>query len=439
MNVITSDYSHAGVDEKKIIELGKSLIPEIERIQQAKNLMYETEYAFMNVIEDSDLIEKIKKITYEKRKLKPSLLLVIGIGGSNLGTLAIEQALYGLFYNDYNHELKIYFVDTVDSDYTNDIFLLVEQALEKSETVLMNIVSKSGSTTESIANFEIFLNLFKHYYQDEYYNYVVITTDQGSRLWEVAQKEKFDCLIIPKNIGGRYSVFSSVGLFPLAMLGVDIHELHKGASEVIPSLLDTDIYSNIAALGAAHIFAHYQNNIIVHNLFIFSVDLQGVGAWYRQLMAESLGKSKLRSGEKHAVGILPTTSIGSTDLHSMVQFYLAGPSITYTTFLSVDKNKSDLITPKIEPFEKVVANIQNKELSSIMSAILDGTTQAYAARNRPFCTINIQEKSAYCLGQLLQYKMLEIVYLAFLLNVNPFDQPEVELYKEKTRKILANE
>ncbi len=439
MNTITSDYRHAKISEKKIAELGKTLVSEIERLQQAQNLQYDTDYAFINIINDAPLLDEIKQLVHEKKKLQPTVLLIVGIGGSNLGTLAIQQALYGMFYNEHQPELKIYFVDTVDTDYTNDILLLAQQALEKDETVLLNVISKSGNTTETIANFEIFLDLFKNYYEDTYHYYIVATTDCGSPLWQLAQREKLSCLSIPQKIGGRYSVFSAVGLFPLAMIGIDIQELLRGAQSILPSLLDTDIFSNNAALSAAHIFAHYQEQIAIHNFFIFSVDLQGIGAWYRQLMAESIGKAQVRSGEKAAIGILPTTAIGSTDLHSMVQFYLAGPSSTYTTFLSVETNKSDLVVPRQNAFEKLVPNIQDKQLASIMSAILQGVFHAYEEKQRPFCAIAIQEKSAHCIGQLLQYKMVEIVYLAFLLNINPFDQAEVELYKQATRKILAHE
>ncbi|MCL5875914.1 MAG: hypothetical protein M1114_05575 [Candidatus Dependentiae bacterium] len=439
MNALHTDHRYSNVSDQTIAEFGAQLLPEIMRISQAQNSGYDTDYAFINVINDSALINEVKDLVDAKKKLRPTILLVIGIGGSNLGTLAIQQALYGVLYNEYQPDIKIYYLDTIDSDYTNDILLLTQQALEKDETVLLNVISKSGTTTETIVNFEIFLDLFKSYYEDEYKHYIIVTTDHGSTLWQLAQEEQFATLTIPKKLGGRYSVFSAVGLFPLKMIGVDIDQLISGAQAAIPSSLNTDILKNSAALSAAHIFAHYQEQIAIHNFFIFSVDLQGIGAWYRQLMGESIGKSELRSGEKAPVGILPTTSIGSTDLHSMVQFYLAGPNNSYTTFLSVETNKSALIVPKQDRFETIVQNIQNKQLSKIMSAILQGVFQAYQEKNRPFSTSILQEKSAYCIGQLLQLKMFEIVYLAFLLEISPFDQNEVELYKKATRKILAHE
>lgn len=439
MNALRIDHRHSNISDQQIASLGTQLIPEIQRISDAQKLGYDTDYAFINVVNDAALLNAIKELAYAKKKLQPTMLLVVGIGGSNLGTLAVQQALCGMFYNEHNPEIKVYYLDTVDSDYTNDILLLAQQALEKDETVLLNVVSKSGTTTESIANFEIFLSLFKSYYEDEYKHYVIVTTDHGSALWQLAQEEQFATLTIPKKLGGRYSLFSAVGLFPLAMIGVDVYQLVRGAQSAIPNALSRDVFENKAAVSAAHIFAHYQQQMAIHNFFIFSVDLQGIGAWYRQLMGESIGKAQLRSGEKAAIGILPTTSIGSTDLHSMVQFYLAGPNSTYTTFLSVETNKSELIIPAQQQFEKIVHNIQDKPLATIMKAILHGVFQAYQEKNRPFSTIILQEKSAYCIGQLLQFKMFEIVYLAALLSISPFDQNEVELYKQATRKILAHE
>lgn len=435
MTTLDFDYRGTGVDMTKIALLRSRLVPEIKQLQEVAHNS-STDYAFINIINDATLFNLIKELVYEKKKLQPSLLLIVGIGGSNLGTLAIQQALYGMFYNDYNPPIKTYFVDTVDTDYVNDILLLTNQVMERGETVLLNIVSKSGTTTESIANFAIFLALFKAQYGDEYQHYIIATTDYESPLWLLAEEEKFTRLPIPRKLGGRFSVFSAVSLFPLAMIDIDIYQLLAGARDSMSASLNEDISTNHAALSAAYIYELYQQGIAVNNFFTFSVDLQGVGAWYRQLLAESISKSHLLSGEKREVGILPTVAIGSTDLHSLAQFYLAAPISSYTTFVSVIHNKSDLMVPANQSIEKLIKNIPSKSLASIMKAILQGTQQAYHVKSRPFTTITLQEKSAYCIGQLLQHKMMEIIYLAFLLNINPFDQDEVELYKHQTRRIL---
>lgn len=439
MSSIRFDYKQALIDEHELAQLNQLLLPEIERVKQARFSGYETDYASVNLPFDMRQLQEVQKVIDAKRKLAPTVLVIVGIGGSNLGTLAVQQALYGMLYNEQQPTIKLYYADTIDSDYINDIVLLAQQALEKDETVLINLVSKSGATTESVANFEIFTALLKNYYGDEYHHYVVVTTDAGSKLEEIAQQEKCTTLAIPKKVGGRYSVLSAVGLFPLGMIGVDLSQLLAGAASIVDAAINTDMHKNQPAMSAALLYAQYQQSVAIHNSFIFSVDLQGIGAWYRQLMAESIGKEQVRSGAHKRVGIVPTVSIGSTDLHSQAQLYLAGPYVTYTTFITVEKNKSDVVIPVDKPMEKLVANIQGKPLASLMDAILQGVTAAYTKNKRPFCTITIPEKTDYYIGQLLQWKMMEIIYLGALLEVNVFDQPQVELYKQETRKILAHE
>ncbi|HEB41507.1 MAG TPA: hypothetical protein ENI08_00615, partial [Candidatus Dependentiae bacterium] len=361
------------------------------------------------------------------------------IGGSHLGTAAIHEALYGKFYNEQNPAIKVYFADTVDTDYIYDIILLVEQEIEKGHHIIINVVSKSGRTTEIIANFEIFLYLLQHYRTIDYHHYVVVTTDENSPLWDLAEEKGLSRLAIPKKVGGRYSVFSAVSLFPLAMLGVNIDQLLAGARTMVAASMDTDIFANNVALSAAILYCQYQKNITIHDTFLFSVDLENVGKWYRQLLGESIGKERDRQGNKVFVGITPTVSIGSTDLHSVGQLYLGGPYDKFTSFISVQKSKSNIVVPVLDEFEQLVAQIQGKRLSLIMDSVLEGVYAAYQKSKRPFISIVLPEKSAYYVGQLLQFKMIEIMYLGYLLDINPFDQPQVELYKKETRKILAHE
>jgi len=421
------------------VAVGVTLRPEVERIIKVGTHGYDTDYASLNLLEDARMLQTVKAVAQEKRALEPSALVVIGIGGSHLGTAAIHEALYGKFYNEQNPELKVYFADSVDTDYIYDIVLLIEQEIEKGHNVIINVVSKSGSTTETIANFEIFLYLLQRYRSIDYCNYVVVTTDEGSRLWDLAEKKGFSRLAVPKKVGGRYSVFSSVSLFPLEMLGVDIDQLLAGARVMISASTHTDIFTNNAALSAAILYLHYQKNITIHNTFLFSEDLENVGKWYRQLMGESIGKEFDQRGQQVFVGITPTVSVGSADLHSVAQLYLGGPYDKFTTFISIQKSKSDVVVPMLDEFEQLVAQIQGKQLSSIMDAILRGVYAAYQKGKRPFVTIELPKKSAYYLGQLLQFKMIEIIYLGYLLDINPFNQPQVELYKKETRKILADE
>lgn len=439
MSSIRFDYKHALIGDEKIAQGMGLLKPEIERLKNARSLGYDTDYASINLPFDPQTIARVQRVVEYLRRLEPTVLVVVGIGGSNLGTMAVQQALYGMLYNEQQPDVRLYYADTVDSDYINDIILLIEQQLQKEETVLVNLVSKSGFTTESVANFEIITEILKNYYGDEYHQYVIVTTDDDSMLAQIAQEKKYTVLPIPKKVGGRYSVLSAVGLFPLALMGIDIDQLCAGAADLIKESLSDDLKKNDPAISAILLYEHYKKGIAIANTFLFSVDLQAIGAWYRQLIAESIGKEQLRTGKHARIGITPTVSIGSTDLHSQAQLYLAGPYATFTKFITVEKNKSNLVLPRDASMDRLVPHIQGKELKTLMSAIYQGVTAAFAKNERPFCALNLPEKNAYTIGQVLQFKMIEIIYLGALLDVNVFDQPQVELYKQETRKILAHE
>lgn len=438
MNQITFTYQKScGLDSQEIGGVVVRLQSEIDRIKNIVGAGYDSEYASVNVPSDEAARAAVKTVIHQKKALHPSALVVIGIGGSNLGTQAVQEAVLGKFYNLQEPEPKIYYADTVDSDLINDLVLLVEQLLEQEQTVLINIVSKSGTTTETSANAEIFLEILKNYYGDEHHNYVIVTTDKDSALWVDAQQKKYACLAIPKKVGGRYSVFTAVGLFPLGLLGVDIDQLCAGAQRAIDAStkLGTD---NAAAVSAALLYQHNERGVHIHDTFLFSVDLESTGKWYRQLMGESVGKECNRSGDRVEAGLTPTVSIGSTDLHSVGQLYLGGPRDKFTTFILVDKNKSECMVPDSVELS-TAQQLRGKPLIEIMNAIVQGTQTAYQEGERPFVTIRIPEKNAYYIGYLLQMKMVEMIYLGFLLNVNPFDQPNVESYKRVTRKLLAHE
>ena len=424
------------VPEETIQVLCQSANAEIERIRHARHQRYETVYASINAPTDDDAVAVVQEIIKEKKLLAPTMVVVIGIGGSNLGTMAVHQALCGTLYND-RASLKIYYADTVDTHYIIQLGEIVEAALQRKESVIINVVSKSGTTTETAANFHILLALIKQYKPD-YAQYIVATTDRGSVLWQFAQQQHFTCLEIPKNVGGRYSVFTAVGLFPLGLVGVDIQQLCDGAvSAIDPALVPA--LSNVPLVRAAIMAYHYKAGKNIHDMFLFSGSLEAVGKWYRQLLAESIGKEYTTSGKNVRVGITPTVSIGSTDLHSVGQLYLGGPRDKLTTFITVEDTKASVIVPALLNTHELVANIDGVALSAIMSAIIHGTQCAYQAAGLPFVTLHLPNITPYYLGQLLQSFMLEVLYLGFMLDVNPFDQPNVESYKQETRKILAHE
>lgn len=353
-------------------------------------------------------IDGIEAIISLKKRLNPKLIIVVGIGGSNLGTMAIQEAL---------GKTGILYADTVDPDYLQFIITEMQNVLRQGSQVLINVISKSGTTTETIANFEVLYNVLKRHRKDGE-KYVVVTTDKDSKLWSLAMKQGWSVLEIPKDVGGRYSVFTAVGLFPLGMLGINIKQLLEGARTV---KIDS------CAISASILFNAYKKGLIIYDHFMFAKSFESLGKWYRQLLAESCGKDK--------VGITPTVSIGSIDLHSMAQLYLDGPNNKLTNFVSTSFN-SLVKVPFYNEFNSLVENLQKKELNHLMHAIFLGVKATYKKNKRAF-TETLISKSEQDIGEFMQFKMLETILLAKLLNVNPFDQPAVELYKSETRKILG--
>jgi glucose-6-phosphate isomerase len=430
MKQIAFSCDHAAIPSEIITELHTRLEPEIGRLQAAWGAGYDTEYASLSLPSDSELLQQVAAIAHEKKSLNPRILIVIGIGGSNLGAMAIQKALG-------TNDLVVYFADTVDPTYTGAIYRHAERVLKEGQEILITVISKSGTTTETIANAQLFTALLQQY-KKEFTRNIVVISDEGSALSEVAKKHQLSYFSVPQKVGGRYSVFSAVGLFPLYMMGIDIDALCDGAESVKASCTDTDLHANLAALSAATLYYLYQKGMNIHDTFAFSHSLLGIGEWYRQLMAESIGKADTKDGKRVHVGITPTVSIGSVDLHSMAQLYLGGPNNRVTTFLTI-ADQPDMPVPDGTLFDSLVPMIQGKSFTTIMRAILHGTQKAYEHAGRPFMTIELPEISAYYCGQLLQFKMVEIMYLGFLFDINPFNQPQVELYKKETRKMLSHE
>ena len=397
------------------------LLEYIKTVADAVQLQYQTVYASVALPDDQEIFEQIQQVVSQKKALHPSFIIVIGIGGSSLGAKAVYQALRGSFIEQSSEYPKLYFLETLDADYTYRLLTLIEDTLKKGEKVVVNVITKSGTTTETLVNFEKVLNVFKRWYPQDYHEFVVVTTDSYSPLHQRAEKEQFVCLQIPKLVGGRFSVFSAVGLFPLLLVGIDCNALLQGARDILQNSLSTDLMNNQSAQSALVLYLNYEQGCIVHDTFLFSNDLEGLGKWYRQLMGESIGKEYDIQGDRVCVGIIPTVSMGTNDLHSVAQLYLSGIKTISTSFVSVAL-----------PQETATS------YATMMNAFIDGTKIAYQKNNMPFSYLVLPQKNAYYIGQFMQYKMVEIILLGYLLNINPFDQPNVELYKKEVVQLLIS-
>jgi glucose-6-phosphate isomerase len=399
-------------------------------MKMAAEPTYEDNLASLALLKDYDLINRAGALANHFKDA--DMLIVIGIGGSNLGTMAVAEACLGKHYQLRNTP-QVLFADTVDPNYSQEIVSLLQHAIDAKKHIVINAVSKSGTTTETVVLLTLLIEAIKQV--PDYRDHVVITTDKGSKLWHTAKQEGFHILEIPAKVGGRYSVFSPVGLFPLALLGIDIQEMIKGAVYAMSYCMQ-DNKKNPAALGAIALWHYNKKGINIHDTFVFSQQLECVGKWYRQLLAESCGKENTLKGKKVNAGITPTVSVGSVDLHSMGQLYIDGPSDKITTFINVEK-QTDLFIPNNKNLALLVDNIQGRQMKEVMDAILGGTLKAYEQQKIPHMQITLPTIDEKTIGELLQMKMLETIYLGALLEINPFDQPAVEKYKVETRKLLA--
>ncbi|HSE34932.1 MAG TPA: hypothetical protein VLB83_02295 [Candidatus Paceibacterota bacterium] len=364
-------------------------------------------------------------------------VVLIGIGGSNLGAQAVLAGLRRACVIPETEQPTILFADTVDQRGVEEVADLIEAQVHHADEALFILVSKSGTTTESIVNAEILIAPFAKRFVSQWKSRVVCISDAGSLLSKRADTLGLSALPIPKPVGGRYSVFSSVGIFPLALAGVDVDAFRKGGAEMARRCTLEAPEENPAMRGAIVLAEALRRGCTVHNLFLFDPSLEMLGKWYRQLLAESIGKERDRQGNVMHIGITPIISIGSTDLHSMAQLYFGGPQDKFTTLVTTAPTTSRKV-PADGIFHGLVSGIEGKSPAEIMRAIAGGTEAAYQSLRLPYAHVDLGKAGAYDIGAFMQWKMLETMYLAELLNVNAFDQPSVEAYKKETRTRLGD-
>lgn len=346
-------------------------------------------------------------------------LVLIGIGGSSLGTEAIHSALKNV------DSPNLHVLDAVsDTAMTETLTALKDVPLAK---LVITIISKSGGTTETLANAEYLLESLVEKHGEEIYKRVIAIGNEGNHLLTAAASKGARILPMHEHIGGRYSVFTSVGLVPLKLLGYDVDALLSGLTASV-----SEESSEMASLGASSLLNALESGVTNVNYFTFDTRLTKLGFWYRQLVAESIGKEFDRDNELMELGFIPTIST-PVELHSIGQLYFSGFKGVFTDFVSV----ADLPVSHHLSKEPIFATqLSGKSLSEIASAIEGGVIKAYDERQLSFRKTELPNVSEKSLGQFMGQRMFETMLLAELLNVNAFDQPNVELYKDKTREIL---
>ncbi len=386
---------------------------------------------------DRALYEKSRLLANKLAGSRLNYVLHIGIGGSNLGARAIYEASFGTLDGHSPFAPKMLFADTCAPELLSDIAEILLNEVTHKEEIIIIIASKSGTTTETIVNASVLVSALEQKL-GPLADRIVCITDEGSPLWKVGEREGFNLLSIPKMVGGRYSVFSPAGIFPSLCMGLDVDLLLKGAQGVIDSCVERGSKSD-AYRAALDIFMWSKEGALIFDLFLFQPELESVGKWYRQLFAESIGKNKTAEGAPSTHRMVPTVSMGSTDLHSVEQMNLSDPSLTARMLVRVNAPHWEhefLAQERI--FAPMVPGIAGRAPCQIMDAIYEGVKEAYRAHGVKYAEIELPDSSLETIGALLQFEMCMVMHLAHLLNINAFDQPNVEEYKQATRRILEN-
>jgi glucose-6-phosphate isomerase len=367
-------------------------------------------------------------------------VVVLGIGGSALGTSALRQALLHPFWNELDaaarSELpRLYVLDNVDP---TTIAPLLER-LDLART-LFNVVSKSGTTAETAAQFLIVHDLLARAFPDGgHARHLVFTTDpEKGTLRRIAEQERIAALPIPPNVGGRFSVLSAVGLLPAALVGIDIEELLAGARDMVARCAAETLADNPAGVFAAlQYLADTEQSAPIHVMMAYSDRLYGVSDWFRQLWAESLGKRVDRSGREVHAGPTPVKALGATDQHSQVQLYMEGPFDKTVTLLGVRSFGEDLGIPAAYPDDDALAYLGGHTLGALLQAERRATAAALARAGRMNMTVELEAVTPRALGALLMLLQIATVYAGGFYGVDPLDQPGVELGKRLTYGLMG--
>ena len=358
-----------------------------------------------------------------KKAREFDLLLVIGIGGSDLAARTILQAL-----KPEQGGMAVKFLSAPDPEAVAPF--LEDRDLLKRTAV--NVVSKSRSTLETLSVFfAVREALVKAVGVEAHRAHVFVTTDPSDGpLHKLAQEEGYSILPHPLNVGGRFAALSVVGLFPAACAGIDPGALLAGAAEVEDERRKKGVASDPVTFAALHYLAMTERNQNIHVVMPYASRLSSFASWYRQLWAESLGKKK---GSRN-VGPTPVASVGPVDQHSQIQLYNEGPNDKTITFVETDAFRGSAKVPSDIPDS--LAYMQGLDFADIMHAERRGTANSLARHHRPNGTLHIPEITPESLGALFQFFMTATAYMGELMGVNAFDQPGVEAGKQETRAIL---
>jgi len=395
----------------EINEYNTKLPKLLEKIHSRKQGFYE-------ILDDKKSIEKFKNFA-EKNKGKFKHIVILGIGGSALGASCLKKSLK-YPQNDYP---KLHIVDNIDPD----LIQAVDSEIDYTKTLFL-VITKSGTTAETLSQYYYFKAQCKAKKLSIQKHFTFITDPEKGELRKIANTENITTFDIPENIGGRFSIFTAVGLIPAALIGINIEQLIAGAKQMRDNFLNTKAPENLAFKLATiqYLLSKKEKNINV--IMPYSQKLTKLSDWYSQLLAESTGKKLNNQNEEVYTGITPIKALGVTDQHSQIQLYNEGPNNKLIIFIETE-NYTNIV--KISAPYKITFN-------TLIKTEKQGTEQALTKNNRPNITIKLQKINEKNIGELLMLFQASTAFLGEFLNINTFNQPGVELSKTITKKLLTN-
>ena len=433
MSRVTFDYSKAKtfISEHEIVSMKKIA-------ENAKAELLGREGAGNDFLGWIDLPvdydkEEFARIKEAAKKIQgdSEVLLVIGIGGSYLGARAAIEFLRHNFYNMVSKEIRktpeIYYVgNSISSTYLKHLMDVIGE-----RDFSVNIISKSGTTTEPAIAFRIFKEMLeKRYGKEEAAKRIYATTDKArGALKNLSTEEGYETFVVPDDVGGRFSVLTAVGLLPIAVSGADIDQLMAGAADARDRALNAYYEENDAVLYAAIRNILHRKGKAVEILANYEPSLHYVSEWWKQLYGESEGKDQK--------GIFPASVDLTTDLHSMGQFIQDGSRIMYETVLNVEESAEEIVIQE-EPVDLDGLNyLKGKTVDFVNKSAMNGTMLAHTDGNVPNLVVNIPKQDEFSLGQLFYFFEFACGVSGYILGVNPFNQPGVESYKKNMFALLG--
>ena len=386
-----------------------------------------------------ETLQQVQRLT-ERYRNNTTDMLVLGIGGSALGNIALQTALHPTTYNLKSDRSRggprLFVLDNIDPALIGDTLKLLGRRLR---TTLVNVISKSGETAETASQFMIVREQLRKKLGEGFAERIVATTDAvKGTLHEIAKADGYEMLTVPDNVGGRFSVLSAVGLFSAAMCGIDIEALRTGAAAMKNRLENTDWLDNPACLLAAIQYLMFtRKGKVMHVMMSYSNRLYGLVDWYRQLWAESLGKAVQRDGAEIYTGPTPIKALGATDQHSQVQLYREGPNDKLIIFLEAKKQPRDVRIPSVFGDQPGLAYLQGAKLSKLLTAEKQATEYALAVSQRPSVTIHFDEITAFAVGEFIYLYEFTTSLMGELLDIDAYNQPAVELGKKATFALMG--